>query len=576
MIEGTTEESIQRSQLDVSSVSIAGIEPRKPRPESTDEVSDAALVAMAESAEAGAAAAPTSADSAAAAQTAIAEDLAEYYTMLDDEESDDESIDVVAFQIKAAQLEEVQKRCQDLKYPLLAEYDFRNDKEIKDVESLTLKPTTTLRPYQAKALQKFFGRGRARSGVIVLPCGAGKTLTGIAAACTIRKRTLVLCKREVAVEQWVSEFERWSSVKPRVVTKFCSTDKERPNANGVIVCTYSMIGHSGPRSAETQQLLDFIRSNKWGLMILDEVQTAPARTFREILKNPCNCKLGLTATLLREDGKIKDLWFILGPKLFEANWLDLQRDGYIALVSCHEVRVGMTRAFFREYVSTHEERGIPKKGLASLRRLLSVMNPNKFHALEYLVREHEKMGDKIIVFCDRVLALTTFSQKLGRPMLYGKTPGELKKQIISTFKTDKTCQTLFCSTVADDSIDLPGANVLIQIDSHGGSERQEAQRLGRILRAKKNAIPGEINAYFYTVVSEDTKEMANSQKRQRFLVNQGYSYEVMKKLIGFEESAAANPFGYTTDSEQQNLLASVISNYMDDQVRIQLLLCSYS
>jgi len=401
--------------------------------------------------------------------------------------------------------------------------------------------------------------------VIVLPCGAGKTLTGIAAACTIRKRTLVLCKREVAVEQWVSEFERWTSVKPTVVTRFCSTDKERPNANGVIVCTYSMIGHSGPRSPETQQLLDFIRSNKWGLMILDEVQTAPARTFREILKNPCNCKLGLTATLLREDGKIKDLWFILGPKLFEANWLDLQRDGFIALVSCHEVRVKMTRAFFAEYISEHEERGIPRKGLASLRRLLGVMNPNKFHALEYLIREHERLGDKIIVFCDRVLALTTFSEMLGRPMLYGKTPGEEKKRIISTFKTDKTCQTLFCSTVADDSIDLPGANVLIQIDSHGGSERQEAQRLGRILRAKKNAIPGEVSAYFYTIVSEDTKEMANSQKRQRFLVNQGYSYEVMKQLVGFEESARARPFAYTTASEQQNLLARVISRYMDDE-----------
>ena len=229
VVEGSADASIERSQRTVAAVSIAGVE-RKRAVEggagaaaaagsktADGDLSDAALVAMAEAAESGAAAGQ--------ADAAIAEDLQDYFTMVDDDDSDDERIDVVAFQIKAPQLEEVQKRCQDLQYPLLAEYDFRNDQEIKDVESLTLKPTSTLRPYQAKALQKFFGRGRARSGVIVLPCGAGKTLTGIAAACTIRKRTLILCKREVAVEQWCSEFETWTSVKPNVVTQFCSRKK---------------------------------------------------------------------------------------------------------------------------------------------------------------------------------------------------------------------------------------------------------------------------------------------------------------------------------------------------------------
>eukprot|EP00041_Stephanoeca_diplocostata_P037679 m.1436692 g.1436692 ORF g.1436692 m.1436692 type:complete len:235 (-) comp25084_c0_seq2:4267-4971(-) len=193
----------------------------------------------------------------------------------------------------------------------------------------------------------------------------------------------------------------------------------------------------------------------------------------------------------------------------------------------------MTKAFYREYLSDHAEKGIKTTRVEGLRRLLRVMNPNKFQALEYLVRVHERRGDKIIVFCDRKFALETFSSKLQCPLIYGATSAQDRLSIINNFKAvPPKFRTLFCSTIADEAIDLPGANVLIQVDYHGMSERQEAQRLGRILRAKKNSIPGEINAFFYTIVSEDTKEMSQNAKRQTFLINQGYSYKVIKDMPG--------------------------------------------
>lgn len=220
----------------------------------------------------------------------------------------------------------------------------------------------------------------------------------------------------------MTEFERWANVAPGIVTRFSSHQKERPADHGVVVCTYSLLGFRGKRAYESQQVVEFIKSRKWGLMILDEVQTAPADTFRTILSMcPCNCKLGLTATLLREDDRIKDLLFLLGPKLYEANWMTLAKDGYIATVKCAEVRVPMTKEFYREYLTDHTEKGIASGKVDGLRRLLRVMNPNKYQALEYLVRIHERRGDKIIVFCDRKFALITFSSKLQRPLIYGGT-----------------------------------------------------------------------------------------------------------------------------------------------------------
>ena len=201
-----------------------------------------------------------------------------------------------------------------------------------------------------------------------------------------------------------------------------------------------------------------------------------------------------------------------GPKLYEANWLDLTIAGHIANVQCVEVWCPMTEAFFREYLKH------PNKPL------LCAMNPNKFMICQYLIEWHERAGDKVIVFSDNVWALREYATCLGKPFIYGPTSHAERTRVLYHFKNDPNINTLFLSKVGDNSLDIPEANVLIQISSHAGSRRQEAQRMGRILRTKGGG--GEANALFYTLVSNDTQEMFYSIKRQQFLIDQGYTFKV--------------------------------------------------
>lgn len=475
----------------------------------------------------------------------VPNDIYDYYDKMDREDDDGEDMKIISFEVIQDKIETLQKRCIELEYPLLAEYDFRNDTANPDL-NIDLKPCAVLRPYQEKSLQKMFGNGRARSGVIVLPCGAGKTLTGVTAACTVRKRCLVLCTSGVAVEQWRSQFKMWSTIDDSMICRFTSDAKDKPMGCSVCISTYSMIAHSTKRSWEAEKVMEWLQTQEWGLMLLDEVHTIPAKMFRRVLTIVrAHCKLGLTATLVREDDKIADLNFLIGPKLYEANWLELQKGGYIAKVQCAEVWCPMTPEFYREYLATR----------TSKRMLLYVMNPNKCRACEFLIRFHERRNDKIIVFSDNVFALKSYAIRLNKPYLYGPTSQGERLQILQNFVHNPKVNTIFVSKVADNSFDLPEANVLIQISAHGGSRRQEAQRLGRILRAKKGAAAEEYNAFFYSLVSQDTMEMQYSQKRQRFLVNQGYSYKVVTKLTGIDEERLA----YSSKDEQAQLLQKVLA-----------------
>lgn len=477
---------------------------------------------------------------------AVPDDITNFYDKIDNEEDEDESsLKTVSFEVNQEKIEVLQKRCIELEHPLLAEYDFRNDTINPDI-NIDLKPSAVLRPYQEKSLRKMFGNGRARSGVIVLPCGAGKSLVGVTACCTVRKRALVLCNSGVSVEQWKQQFKMWSTADDSMICRFTSEAKDKPMGCGILVTTYSMITHTQRRSWEAEQTMKWLQEQEWGIMVLDEVHTIPAKMFRRVLTIvQSHCKLGLTATLLREDDKIADLNFLIGPKLYEANWLELQKRGYIARVQCAEVWCPMTPEFYREYLVCK----------TSKRLLLFVMNPNKFRATQYLIRYHERRGDKTIVFSDNVFALKHYAIKMNKPYIYGPTSQGERIQILQNFKFNPKVNTIFVSKVADTSFDLPEANVLIQISSHGGSRRQEAQRLGRILRAKKGAIAEEYNAFFYTLVSQDTMEMNYSRKRQRFLVNQGYSYKVITKLAGMD---AEPDLMYKTREEQGQLLQQVI------------------
>ncbi|XP_029081228.1 general transcription and DNA repair factor IIH helicase subunit XPB isoform X1 [Monodon monoceros] len=448
-------------------------------------------------------------------------DLFDFYEQMDKDEEEEEETQTVSFEVKQEMIEELQKRCIHLEYPLLAEYDFRNDSVNPDI-NIDLKPTAVLRPYQEKSLRKMFGNGRARSGVIVLPCGAGKSLVGVTAACTVRKRCLVLGNSAVSVEQWKAQFKMWSTIDDSQICRFTSDAKDKPIGCSIAISTYSMLGHTTKRSWEAERVMEWLKTQEWGLMILDEVHTIPAKMFRRVLTIvQAHCKLGLTATLVREDDKIVDLNFLIGPKLYEANWMELQNNGYIAKVQCAEVWCPMSPEFYREYVAIKTKKRI----------LLYTMNPNKFRACQFLIKFHERRNDKIIVFADNVFALKEYAIRLNKPYIYGPTSQGERMQILQNFKHNPKINTIFISKVGDTSFDLPEANVLIQISSHGGSRRQEAQRLGRVLRAKKGMVAEEYNAFFYSLVSQDTQEMAYSTKRQRFLVDQGYSFKVCQHLV---------------------------------------------
>ncbi|TVU35469.1 hypothetical protein EJB05_17360 [Eragrostis curvula] len=525
-----------------------------------------------------------------------------------------------SFEIDPSQVENVKQRClpNALNFPMLEEYDFRNDTVNPDLD-MELKPQARPRPYQEKSLSKMFGNGRARSGIIVLPCGAGKSLVGVSAACRIKKSCLCLATNAVSVDQWAFQFKLWSTIKDDHISRFTSDNKEKfKGMAGVVVTTYNMVAFGGKRSEDSEKIIEEIRNREWGLLLMDEVHVVPAHMFRKVISiTKSHCKLGLTATLVREDERITDLNFLIGPKLYEANWLDLVKGGFIANVQCAEVWCPMTKEFFAEYL---------KKENSKKKQVLYVMNPNKFRACEFLIKFHEEQrGDKIIVFADNLFALTQYAMKLRKPMIYGATSHAERTRILYQFKNSPDVNTIFLSKVGDNSIDIPEANVIIQISSHAGSRRQEAQRLGRILRAKVFPADGhdhlvhfvetdpglwtlwtifkigldcghwtfshfdvaskigksdkgigkhqdrmaggkeEYNAFFYSLVSTDTQEMYYSTKRQQFLVDQGYSFKVITSLPPPDVKLS-----YETLDEQLHLLSQAL-NAGDDMIGIEQL-----
>jgi len=304
-----------------------------------------------------------------------------------------------------------------------------------------------------------------------------------------------------------------------------------------------MISFGGQRARLSASLLGEIKEREWGLVILDEVHVVPANVFRKVLGIlKTHCKLGLTATLLREDRKVGDIGFLIGPKLYEANWLELEKGGFLAMAYCAEICCQMPVNFYERYLI---ETG-------STRQILCALNPNKARVCDFLVRYHESRGDRILVFSDNVFALRSYATKMTRAFIYGATGSIERIKILKNFQ-EKEGQTLFISRIGDTSIDLPEANVILQISSHYGSRRQEAQRLGRILRPKTRSK----KAFFYSLVSSHTEEMFYATKRQQFLVSQGYDFKTIMNLSGMEQ---AKNLVFQSEEETFELLTQILSN----------------
>lgn len=371
----------------------------------------------------------------------------------------------------------------------------------------------TLRQYQHDAVNLFYAGGSSRggSGTVVLPCGAGKTVVGMAVMEQLQTSTLILTPNTIAVRQWIDELLDKTSLQEDQVGEYSGLMKEiRP----VTISTYQIMTYHkrGKRQEGEDEFPHFALFNarNWGLIIYDEVHLLPAPVFRITAELQARRRLGLTATLVREDGREEDVFSLIGPKKHDVPWKDLERQGWIATACCHEIRIPLPEDYRMEYA------------LAEQRQKYSVAahNPAKMEVLMPLLRKHE--GANILVIGMYLDQLDEVAKTLDAPLITGKTPVREREKLYDQFRTG-AIKTLVVSKVANFSIDLPDANIAIEISGTFGSRQEEAQRLGRILRPKQdNSL-----AHFYTLVSRDTVDQTFAANRQRFLTEQGYGYEIL-------------------------------------------------
>jgi DNA excision repair protein ERCC-3 len=357
-----------------------------------------------------------------------------------------------------------------------------------------------VRDYQAQAVDEFFAGG---SGVVVLPCGAGKTIVGAAALARVSATTLVLATNTVAARQWRRELLARTSLCEEDIGEYSGQRKEiRP----VTIATYQVLV---TRRKGAYAHLDLFSARDWGLVIYDEVHLLPAPVFRMTADIQSRRRLGLTATLVREDGREADVFSLIGPKRFDTPWREMEAQGWIAPAICREVRVTLTS----------EERMAYATADADERYRVAATAASKLPVVDALVARHRGEPTLVVgVYLDQLEALAA---RLGAPLISGETPVGERERLYEAFRAGEV-RLLVVSKVANFSVDLPEAAVAIQVAGTFGSRQEEAQRLGRILRPKA----GGRQAAFYTVVARDTNDADFAAHRQRFLAEQGYAYEI--------------------------------------------------
>ncbi|GIE81177.1 putative DNA helicase [Actinoplanes philippinensis] len=359
----------------------------------------------------------------------------------------------------------------------------------------------TLRSYQQEAVDGFWAGG---SGVVVLPCGAGKTLVGAAAMATAKATTLILVTNTVAGRQWKRELLARTSLTEDEIGEYSGERKEiRP----VTIATYQVLTS---RRGGAFTHLDLFGARDWGLVIYDEVHLLPAPIFRFTADLQARRRLGLTATLVREDGREGDVFSLIGPKRYDAPWKDIEAQGWIAPAECVEVRVTLTEAERMSYAVTEAEE----------RYRVAATARTKLPVVKALVERHP--GEQVLVIGGFLDQLHELGEFLEAPIVQGSTTNKERERLFDAFR-DGSLRTLVLSKVGNFSIDLPEAAVAVQVSGTFGSRQEEAQRLGRVLRPKGDGR----QAHFYTVVSRDTIDTEYAAHRQRFLAEQGYAYKII-------------------------------------------------
>lgn len=363
----------------------------------------------------------------------------------------------------------------------------------------------SLRSYQQEAVATFirpdYGGG---SGVVVMPCGAGKTVVGLAVMAHYACETLILTVNGTSVSQWKRELLQKTSLSGELIGEYSGDRREvRP----VTIATYHILTHGAGRK-ETAHL-DLFRSRNWGLIIYDEVHLLPAPVFRMTAELQSARRLGLTATLIREDGLEADVFGLVGPKRFEISWKQLEKEGWLAKVECTEVRIPFSGEDRESY-----DQALPREKIR-----VAAENSRKLDILRRVLQECS--GDRVLIIGQYLDQLRRVSEATGTPLICGETRHEDRERLFQAFRQGEV-RTLVVSRVANFAVDLPDASVAVQISGSFGSRQEEAQRMGRILRPKAGANA----ARFYTLVTEDSREQDFAVNRQLFLLEQGYRYEV--------------------------------------------------
>ena len=406
----------------------------------------------------------------------------------------------------------------------------------------------TLRDYQRDAAQVFYASGSEKggSGVIVLPCGSGKTVIGLATMALVQTKTLILTPNISSSRQWIREICDKTNLTLDQVKEYSGEVKE---IGPVTVATYQILtqrkrakkGDENKEGKEPEMTEEEVKKElanfplfsqqKWGLMIYDEVHLLPAPVFRLSTEMQATRRLGLTATLVREDHKETEVFSLIGPKKFDIPWRILEAQGWIATADCNEIRIPMDPELKMKYA------------LAPVRDKITLAstNPEKTDIVERLLKYFSKPDDRVLIIGQYIDQLEALSDDLQIPLITGKTPNKEREKLYGAFRSGAQ-KNLMVSKVGNFAIDLPDANVLIQISGTFGSRQEEAQRLGRVLRPKSDGGA----AHFYSIVTQDSKEQEFAMNRQLFLTEQGYAYKIIKRgdwdiLMRSPEELAARP-----------------------------------
>jgi DNA excision repair protein ERCC-3 len=358
-----------------------------------------------------------------------------------------------------------------------------------------------LRPYQRESVDTFSKDG---SGVVVLPCGAGKTLVGAAAMATNKTTTLILVTNTVSARQWRDELLARTTLTPEEIGEYSGQVKE---IKPVTIATYQILT---AKRKGVYAHLDVLDALDWGLILYDEVHLLPAPVFKLTADLQARRRMGLTATLVREDGREGDVFSLIGPKRYDAPWKQIEQQGYISPAACFEVRVDLSPDERLEYAAAADNE----------RYRLAATAPEKLDAVREIISRHP--GEQILVIGQYLDQLQELSDGLGAPQINGSTPVDERERLFQEFR-EGSLNLLVVSKVANFSVDLPDASVAIQVSGSFGSRQEEAQRLGRLLRPKSNGH----TASFYTLIARDTVDQEFAQNRQRFLAEQGYSYTIL-------------------------------------------------